>query len=249
MIEGAAIGVRKTRVRASQASWSSAIETSLARENARAPQFAGFRSVLRSGLVWRLVVVYFLIQIGFYGLNLWLPHLAATTTGGSDALVGAVTAIPYLFAIAGLWLNGHAADRDGRYSLHVLLSMVIGAVALVVPVLLGQYAALSILLVSIAMGGALAYAGPFWASASRAMPVALAGGAMGLINALGNLGGFAGPYLGGYLQDVSGGSFLSTAIVLAVALLLAGLVMLTVRDRARAGGSVQAAAEAAERRG
>ena len=81
------------------------------------------------------------------------------------------------------------------------------------------------------MGG-LAYDGPFWASASRAMPVALAGGAMGLINALGNLGGFAGPYIGGWLQDASGGSFLSTAVVLAVSLLLGGLVMITLRRQA-----------------
>jgi nitrate/nitrite transporter NarK len=64
------------------------------------------------------------------------------------------------------------------------------------------------------------------------MPVALAGGAMGLINALGNLGGFLGPYIGGVLQVASGGSFLSTSVVLGVALLLAGLLMLTVRGRA-----------------
>jgi MFS family permease len=82
------------------------------------------------------------------------------------------------------------------------------------------------------MAGALAYDGPFWASASRAVPVALAGGAMGLINALGNLGGFVGPSLGGFLQDVSDGSFLSTAVVLAVALVLGGLVMLTLRRQA-----------------
>ncbi len=240
--------------RPAQAGWVSPaereyIESSLARENEQAPGAAGFAAVLRSSLVWRLVAVYFLIQIGFYGLNLWLPHLVKTTTGGSDTLVGVVTAIPYLFAIAGLWLNGRAADRDGRYSLHVLLSMVIGAVTLVASVALGHYAALSIFLVSIAMGGALAYDGPFWASASRAMPVALAGGAMGLINALGNLGGFAGPYLGGYLQDTSGGSFLSTAAVLGVALLLAGLVMLSVRDRVRTSGNVQASAQIAGRRG
>ncbi|MGH3224944.1 MAG: hypothetical protein ACRDPY_40745 [Streptosporangiaceae bacterium] len=65
----------------------------------------------------------------------------------------------------------------------------------------------------------------------------LAGGAMGLINALDNLGGFVGPYIGGYLQDASGGSFLSTAIVLAVALLAGGLlagglVILTLRRQA-----------------
>src|SRR5437763_945363 len=51
-------------------------------------------------------------------------------------------------------------------------------------------------------------------------------------NALGNLGGFAGPYVGGWLQDASGGSFLSTAVVLAVALLLGGLVMITLRRQA-----------------
>jgi len=80
----------------------------------------------------------------------------------------------------------------------------------------------------------LAYDGPFWASASRALPVAVAGSAMGLINALGNLGGFVGPYLGGYLQQRSNGNFVSTASVLAVALFLAGLVMLTVKVRQRA---------------
>jgi MFS family permease len=208
------------------------IETSLEREQAGAPSFAGFREVFRSSVVWRLVVVYFFIQVGFYGLNLWLPHLVKTTIGSSYLVVGGVTAIPYMFAIAGLWFNARSADRSGRYSVHVLASLALGAVALVLSVTLGQYVALSVILISIAMMGALAYDGPFWASSSQAVPVALAGGAMGLINALGNLGGFAGPYVGGWLQDASGGSFLSTAVVLAVALLLGGLVMITLRKQA-----------------
>jgi MFS family permease len=158
-----------------------------------------------------------------------------------------VTAIPYLFAIAGLYLNARAADRNGRYSMHVMLSMAVAAVALVLSVVFGDIAWLSILLVSFAMGGALAYDGPFWASSSRAMPVALAGTAMGLINALGNLGGFVGPYVGGYLQDVSHGSFLSTSIALAVALLLAGLVMLTVRGRSNPGQRAHQPTEEAAR--
>src|SRR6202012_380333 len=103
---------------------------------------------------------------------------------------------------------------------------------LVLSVSVGSLAALSIAFLSIAMAGALAYDGPFWASASRAVPVALAGGAMGLINALGNLGGFIGPSVAGFLQDVSGGSFLSTAVVLAVSLMLGGLVLLTRRKQA-----------------
>ncbi len=176
--------------------------------------------------------MYFFIQVGFYGLNLWLPHLVKTTIGSSYLVVGGVTAIPYVFAIAGLWFNARSADRSGRYSVHVLASLVLGAVALVLSVVFGSIAALSVVLISIAMMGALAYDGPFWASSSQAVPVALAGGAMGLINALGNLGGFAGPYVGGWLQDASGGSFLSTAVVLAVSLLLGGLVMITLRKQA-----------------
>jgi MFS family permease len=224
--------------RPSEASWvgdaeREYIEGSLAEEADDAPA-AGLREVFRNSVVWRLVAVYFLIQIGFYGLNLWLPHLVKKTTGGGELLVGLVTAIPYLFAICGLWFNARAADRDGRYSFHVLISMVIGAIALVASVALGNVAWLSILLVSLAMGGALAYDGPFWAAASRAMPIAIAGGAMGLINALGNLGGFAGPYLGGWLQDASGGGFFTASIVLAVSLLLGGLIMLTVRNPSRA---------------
>jgi sugar phosphate permease len=231
--------------RPSDAAWCSReerdyIETSLAADNAGQPANAGYRQILRSSVVWKLVGVYFLIQIGFYGLNLWLPHEVEQVTGGGSVAVGFLTAVPYVFAIVGLWINGRAADRNGRYRLHVFVSMVVGSVALVLSVGVGNIAAVSILFLSFAMMGALAYDGPFWASASRAVPVALAGGAMGLINALGNLGGFAGPYLGGWLQDRTGGSFFATSLVLAVALFLAGLVMIWVGRRGDRDGGVVA---------
>ncbi|HTU31925.1 MAG TPA: MFS transporter, partial [Solirubrobacteraceae bacterium] len=204
------------------------IEQALAEDAAGEPEKGSYRDVLDNPVVWKLVAVYFLIQLGFYGLNLWLPHEITNMIGGSYLTVGWVTAIPYGVAIVGLWLNGRLADRTGRYRLHVLIPMIVAAVALVLSVSVGSLAALSIAFLSLAMMGALAYDGPFWASASRAVPVALAGGAMGLINALGNLGGFAGPYLGGWLQDHSGGSFATTSIALAISLALAGIVMLWV---------------------
>jgi MFS family permease len=221
-----------------EARWCSAeerdyVERSLAADRAEEPgRHRGLRDVLASGAVWRLTAIYFLIQIGFYGLNIWLPHVVETITGGASWEVGLVTAIPYVVAMAGLWFNAQAADRTGRYSTHVFLSMLIGAVTLVVSVWVGtSIPVLAIALISLAMGGALAYDGPFWAAASRAMPVVLAGAAMGFINALGNLGGFVGPYVGGWLQDLAGGSFLSTSFFLGACLLAAGLVALTLRRR------------------
>jgi MFS family permease len=208
------------------------IEEGLAADAAAEPHHghASMRNVFSNTVVWRLTLVYFLIQIGFYGINIWLPKVVKTITGGSSIEVGFVTAIPYVLAMVGLWYNAKAADRTGRYSTHVLLSMAVGAVALVISVATGDSIPfLAIAFISIAVAGALAYDGPFWASASRAMPVVVAGSAMGLINAVGNLGGFVGPYVGGFLQDATHGSFLATSIFLAACLLAAGLVMLTLR--------------------
>jgi MFS family permease len=207
----------------------------------------GMRDVLRNSVVLRLTGVYFLIQIGFYGLNTWLPTVVKNITGGEIWQVGLVTAIPYAFAMAGLWYNAKAADKTGRYSFHVFLSMLVGAVTLVVSVMLGTSTpVLAIALISVAMGGALAYDGPFWATSSRAVPVALAGAAMGFINAVGNLGGFVGPYVAGFLQDTSGGGFKSTSWFLAAALLAAGLLMLTLRRRGdRPVNQAEAASERA----
>jgi MFS family permease len=209
------------------------IEAGLAadREAEAGLEHRGIRDAITNSVVLRLTLVYFLIQIGFYGLNTWLPTVVGDITGSAIWEVGLVTAIPYVVAMVGLWFNAKAADRTGRYSRHVFLAMLVGSVALVVSVMLGTSTPiLAIALISVAMGGALAYDGPFWATASRAVPVALAGAAMGFINALGNLGGFVGPYIGGWLQDVSG-SFKSTSWFLAAALLAAGLVMLTLRKR------------------
>lgn len=222
--------------RPSEAAWCSPeerdyIESAIAADRANEPEHRGLRDVVANSVVLRLTAVYFLIQIGFYGLNTWLPSVVGDITGGAIWEVGLVTAIPYVAAMFGLWFNAKAADKTGRYSRQVFLAMLIGAVTLVVSVALGTSTPiLAIALISIAMGGALAYDGPFWATASRAVPVALAGAAMGFINALGNLGGFVGPYVGGWLQDASG-SFLSTSMFLAACLLAAGLVMLTLRKR------------------
>lgn len=207
------------------------IARSIAADRAGEAPHGSFASIFAEPTVWRLVIVYFLIQVGFYGLNLWLPTLLKTLTAAGFGLVGLVATLPYLTAIVGMWLNGSAADRNRRYQRHVLLPLAVAAVCLMASVLVGHaQMVLAIIFICLAMGGALSYDGPFWAAASRAMPVVVAGGAMGLINALGNLGGFLGPLLAGRLQDATG-SFLATAALLAASLLAAGLFMTTLRLR------------------
>lgn len=185
-----------------------------------------FSDIFRSPAIWRLVGVYFLIQIGFYGLNMWMPSLLKTITNAGFGTVGLIAMLPYLTAVVFLWCNGWMADKNRRYAFHVFLSLTIAAVSLIISVIIGEgMLGLSILFLCLAMGGALAYDGPFWAAASRTLPAALAAGAMGLINALGNLGGYLGPFLGGYLQDVTH-NFFFTAMLFSGSLFLAGLLIL-----------------------
>ncbi len=175
--------------------------------------------------------MYFLIQVGFYGLNMWMPTVLKHLTEADFGAVGLIATLPYFTAIASMWFNGILADRSARYARHVLIPMVVASISLILSVLIGQSLLwLSVLFLCFAMAGALSYDGPFWAAGSRVLPPAVVGGAMGLINALGNLGGYIGPYVGGYLQQATGG-FLGTAILLAASLFVAGVVMMTVQVR------------------
>ncbi|WP_419760094.1 MFS transporter [Acidisoma sp.] len=224
--------------RPSEATWVSAsereyIERSIAQDRAHEPTPGPFRDIFTNSTIWRLVGVYFLIQVGFYGLNMWLPTLLKTLTKQGFGTVGLIAALPYLTAIVLLFGNGWLADKTRRYAFHVCLATVMGAIALVLSVYVASTSiALSVVFICLAIGGALAYDGPFWAASSRVLPVAMAGGAMGLINALGNLGGYFGPFLGGYLQDRTG-SFFATAMLFAGSLALAGILMMTIRLRER----------------
>ena len=57
-------------------------------------------------MIWRLVAVYFLIQVGFYGLNMWLPTLLKSLTQAGFGAVGLIATLPYLTAIGLMWFNG-----------------------------------------------------------------------------------------------------------------------------------------------
>ena len=214
------------------------IEQSIAQDRANEPAPGPFRDIFTNGTIWKLVAVYFLIQVGFYGLNMWLPTLLKTLTKEGFGTVGLIAALPYLTAIVLLFANGYLADRTRHYALHVFLATMMGAISLVLSVYVASASiVLSVVFICLAIGGALAYDGPFWAAASRVLPVAMAGGAMGLINALGNLGGYFGPYLGGYLQDKTG-SFFATAMLFAGSLALAGIVVMTIRLREKPSDTV-----------
>src|SRR5438552_3598788 len=203
------------------AAWLSAeekewIERKLAAEHAQVLQHGhvSFRGALGSGRVWTLSFIYFSVIISFYGISLWLPQIVQSFSGMSDVMVGFMSAIPYLAAAIGMVIIGRSSDSRGERRRHVAVSALIGTVGLTAAAFLKEPAA-ELAALAVAAVGIWGTLGPFWAMSSRILTGTAAAAGIALINSIGNLGGFAGPYLIGVVR-VRTNSFTGALIALAL---------------------------------
>ncbi|MFC6065254.1 MFS transporter [Streptomyces ochraceiscleroticus] len=228
--------------RPAQARWISRaeaahLESALAADEAAKPAPAGGGSYLkavRKPQVLLLIGVYFCWMTGFYGFSLWLPSVVKELThGGSSTEVGLLTAIPFALALAAMIGNAAWSDRTGRRRAAVAGPLVAGIAAL----LLGQVVDggfPQMVLLCVTAVAVYAPYGPFWAIPGELLRFEVVAVAMGLVNALGNLGGFAGPYLVGWLTDVTGTQLTGFAVLAGFLAVAAGLVTFGLRPVATA---------------
>jgi sugar phosphate permease len=207
----------------------------------RIPQSAqnNWADALKNGLVWWLVAAYFLLQVGTYGITLWLPVIVKGLTKQGFGLVGIIVALPYVAGLIGIYINSNHSDRTGERKMHASVAALCAGIALLISALLGTSSAvLAILFLIITQGFLSSYTGIFWTLPPLFVGQASLGSSMGLINALGNLGGFLGPFLIGYLLTLTGSNTFGLA-VLAAALIGAGLLTMLFRyGGAKAGASL-----------
>lgn len=166
------------------------------------------RRTLTSPRVWALALVYFGIVYGLYALAFFLPSIIAgvnQTFGVRLSLiqVGLITAVPYLFAAAAMFFWSRHADRSREYVWHVALPLILGGLTIPVALYLRHPVAVMVP-VTFAAIGIYSALPVFWALPSKFLTGAAAAGGIGLINSLGNLGGFAAPYTTGALADLTG---------------------------------------------
>ena len=180
-----------------------------------------------SGRVWLLCLIYFLLNIGGYGYEMWLPSIIKSFSGKSDAIVGWINAIPYMIAAIVMLLVGRHSDRTGERRWHVAVAAISSAVGFALSAYFkNPYLALASL--ALAFAGIKSTLGPFWALTTAFLSGAAAAGGIALINSVGNLGGFFGPYIVGIIKDRTG-SNLMALVFLGTALLCMGLLALTIR--------------------
>jgi len=182
----------------------------------------GLLPTLGSVRVWVLCLIYFTLVVSMYGIAMWMPLMLKNVTGFSNLLVGVVSIFPYLAAAAFMVIIGISSDRTGERRLHLAGSLMLAALGFLFSVLTGS-AVWSVACLIIAAAGIWAALGPFWAFAGSFLSGTAAAGGFALINSIGNLGGFTGPYLMGFLRD-STGSY-TTGMVSLGFIILAGSIM------------------------
>jgi MFS transporter, ACS family, tartrate transporter len=184
------------------------------------------RGALLSARLWVVSVPYLCIVIAFYGVSFWLPQIVQANSGLGSATVVLLSAIPYVAATIGLVVVGASSDRYAERRWHVAVPCLIGAAGFVLTVIAPQTLAVALAALSMAAFGIWGTLGPFWTLPTAFLRGTAAAGGIALVNSVGNVGGFIGPILVGWIRE-STGQFAPGLLTLAGILVLGAVVVLT----------------------
>ena len=200
----------------------------LARDNAvqEGVRHLGLREAMLNPKVLLLSLIYFVYQTGSLGVGYWMPQIIRGFSAGlSNTQIGLVAMLPYAAATLGMVLWSRSSDRRAERKMHSALPLLLAGIALLAAGLTGHPVP-AMLLITAALTGLYAFKSPFWAVPNLFLTRATAAISIAVINSIGNLGGFVGPYAIGLIKDATGSEragliFLSALLFLAFALMAA----------------------------
>jgi ACS family tartrate transporter-like MFS transporter len=185
----------------------------------------GVGEALRHPKVLLLATVYFLAVTGSYGIEFFMPSILQRWYALDFGTLTWLVILPPLLALGGQLFVGWSSDRTGERRLHAAVPMACSALGLLLVTQSRGHLALTVLCFMVAFAGFKAYLPAFWSLPSLFLSEAAAAGSIGLINSLGNLGGFLGPYVLGTVESVTG-SFEGGLLFLGVSMGLATVTVL-----------------------
>jgi sugar phosphate permease len=177
----------------------------------------------KSGKVWALCAIYFTLMIGLYGISFWLPTIVKAFGVKGYLQIGLITAIPYFVAVVGMLLISRSSDRTGERRLHYVINVSAGAVGLILSGIFASNPYLSIAFLSIGTLGVIGSMPVFWPIPSAFLAGTASAAGIGLVNSIGNLGGYVGPNVPIWAKTFSTNP--SAALYIIAADLLVGAVL------------------------
>jgi MFS transporter, ACS family, tartrate transporter len=206
-----------------------AAEVAREHELREAASVGGLRAALRSGQLWLLSLVYFVVIAAGFGLTFFVPDLVQDRTGYSDFEVGVLAAIPYGVATAVMLVVAGWAERAPSRRPYVVVPVLVGALGCVLTAH-AQSPLLLTVAITLSAVGLLTVLPVFWGYPTTLFSGSAAAAAIALVAAIGNLGGFAGPAFTGIAEDSTGG-FEMPLTVLGALLVAAAALALRFRER------------------
>jgi ACS family tartrate transporter-like MFS transporter len=201
------------------------LETQLADER-RKIDAAGKPSLLEAladRRVLALSAIYFMSVTANYGIVFFMPQIVKGM-GLTNQMTGFVSSVPYIVGTLGLIAWGWSSDRNHERHWHLIAASVLAAAGLFVAGWLGSsfWALVGMSAATIGIYGSRA---SFWPMPSMFLTGTAAAGAIALINATGNLGGYVGPFVVGWIKD-STNSFEAGLYFLAACALMGAVITL-----------------------
>jgi ACS family tartrate transporter-like MFS transporter len=185
-------------------------------------RFTSARDGLMSPIVWLFSALYAALMMGVYGFGLWAPQIMKSLGHLTNQQVGLVLVIPYACATLAMVLWGRHSDRTGERKWHLALPGVVGMIGFLYGGFTGNFYAA---VVGFTLGAIGIYASLplFWSLPTAILGGSAAAGGIALINSIGNLSGYLGPFLIGKLKDLTQ-SFAAGLILIAASLGLAAIL-------------------------
>jgi ACS family tartrate transporter-like MFS transporter len=178
-----------------------------------------------------LVAALFLALSGSLGNTYWIPTFVKRLSGFSDRGVTALLIVPALIGIAGMLANGWHSDKRAERRLHTAIPLFAAGLMYGLSILARHNFALAISFLLLGSGFLYAYLPVFWSMPTMILSESAAAATLGLINSIGQLGGFAGPYVIGFLNDRTHSLTASFGFIALVYLAAASLILsLKIRD-------------------
>jgi Sugar phosphate permease len=183
--------------------------------------------------VWLLGLVYFGMVTSLYGLGFWLPQIVKGFGNLSNLEVGFVSAIPYAVGALTMYLWGRHSDRTGERTWHIALPAFVGAVGLVLSAYVSGTPLLALAALCVTAMGCYAALPVYWTLPTSMLAAGAAAAGIALANSIGNIGGFLGPTLVGYITEATG-SYSAGLFALAAFIAGSGVLVLALAPRKRA---------------
>ena len=161
-------------------------------------------AVFRQKRVWYISFPYLCYIIALYGLGMWIPQiLRALSQMLTNFQIGLISTLPYIVGVIAMVLIARHSDKTLERRYHVGLPILFSFFGLIA-LTLTQDLWLAMLFICISTAGIYSFVGTFWTLPSSFLSEGTAAVGIGIINSVGNLGGFFGPYAVGFLKDATG---------------------------------------------